>query len=73
MSVVSEVWVTTTFEIFRFSVRLGDHNLYDEKDMKKSIDVKVKKSTKHDNFKPRTYENDVAILTLEKPVEFNGD
>lgn len=55
------------------SVRLGEHDLYSENDGMNPVDVNVRSVRRHDQFDPRTYRNDIAVLLLERPVEFNTD
>lgn len=55
------------------SVRLGEHDLYDDNDEMNPVDVNVRSVRRHDQFDPRTYRNDIAVLLLERPVEFNDD
>ncbi|XP_077491181.1 venom protease-like [Amblyomma americanum] len=53
------------------TVRLGDHNLVRDDDPVMSVDIAVVKVERHADFVKRTFENDVAVLTLERPVTFN--
>lgn len=54
-----------------FTVRLGDHNLVRSDDAVSPVDVPVVKVERHADFVARTFKNDVAVLTMERPVKFN--
>lgn len=54
-----------------FIVRLGDHNLVRSDDGAQPIDVRVTDVVRHADFEPRTFKNDIAVLTLERDVPFN--
>ncbi|XP_064479917.1 proclotting enzyme-like isoform X2 [Ornithodoros turicata] len=54
-----------------FTARLGDHNLVRSDDIAQPVDVRVVGIQRHADFEPLTFKNDIAILTLEKPVTFN--
>ncbi|XP_064463745.1 proclotting enzyme-like [Ornithodoros turicata] len=54
-----------------FTARLGDHNLVRSDDNAQAFDVRVVGVERHADFEPRTFKNDIAVLTLEKPVTFN--
>lgn len=56
-----------------FQIRLGDHDLNKEDDLPSGTtkDVKVSKITRHTDFDPKTYKNDIAILQLEEDVSFS--
>lgn len=53
-----------------FTVRLGDHNLVRSDDPVTPVEVPVAKVERHADFVARTFKNDVAVLTLERPVTF---
>lgn len=54
------------------SVRLGEHDLTSDNDNASTIDRLVKITKYHEKFVPETYENDIAILTLDKAVKFTN-
>ncbi|XP_061393361.1 serine protease grass-like [Musca vetustissima] len=66
-----------------FSVRLGEHNLKTERDCenRKSSrkwncappheDVKIENVILHPNYKLHPIQNDIALIRLQRPVEFN--
>ncbi|XP_022696315.1 proclotting enzyme-like [Varroa jacobsoni] len=56
-----------------FLIRLGDHNLVTTDDVPAGVtqDLKVDKISRHSDFDSKTYKNDIAIMELETPVEFN--
>ncbi|XP_077485203.1 transmembrane protease serine 9-like [Amblyomma americanum] len=54
-----------------FTIRLGDHNLVRSDDHVMPVDVPVVKVERHADFVARTFKNDVAVLTMERPVTFN--
>ncbi|XP_064463757.1 proclotting enzyme-like [Ornithodoros turicata] len=54
-----------------FTARLGDHNLVRSDDNAQPVDVQVIGVERHADYEPRTFKNDIAVLTLEKPVTFN--
>ena len=35
------------------------------------IDLNITKKTLHEDYNPRTFDNDIAILTLNEPVTFS--
>lgn len=53
----------------RLRVRLGAHNIKvnNEPD---AIEVDVEAVRRHEQFEPRTYKNDIAVLKLSRPVTF---
>ncbi|XP_013794361.1 proclotting enzyme-like [Limulus polyphemus] len=51
-------------------VRLGEHDLTSDDDNASPIDRSVKIIKHHEKYVARTFENDIAILTLDKPVKF---
>lgn len=54
-----------------FTIRLGDHNLVRSDDNVSPVDIPVVKVERHADFVPRTFKNDVAVLTMERPATFN--
>ncbi|KAG0426151.1 hypothetical protein HPB47_026727 [Ixodes persulcatus] len=54
-----------------FTIRLGDHNLVRSDDNVSPVEIPVVKVERHADFVPRTFKNDVAVLTMERPATFN--
>ena len=52
------------------SVRLGEQRIGSEMDGASPIDLAVRKKTLHPDYNPRTFDNDIAILTLNESVTF---
>lgn len=54
------------------SVRLGDSNLIssDDDSETKPVHLKVIEVTGHENFRLQTYYNDIALLKLERSVNY---
>ena len=59
----------TSWDVARLTVRLGDFDIRTPNEVQ-HIERKVKRVVRHRGFDMRTLYNDVAILTLEQPVEF---
>ncbi|KAF5281452.1 hypothetical protein FQR65_LT14686 [Abscondita terminalis] len=59
----------SSWDVARLTVRLGDHNIKTDTEVK-HIEKKVKRVVRHRGFDSRTLYNDVAILTLDSPVQF---
>jgi len=53
------------------SVRIGDHDLANGTEVDTDLTIRVIKEQKHEEYSPRTFANDIAILTLAEPVPFN--
>ncbi|XP_046396916.1 venom protease-like [Ischnura elegans] len=51
-----------------YFVRLGEHELGSDNDGASPIDVSIVGKTMHPNYNPTSYQNDIAILTLQYPV-----
>jgi len=58
-------------EVNKVRVRLGDHNIRDGNNDGTSVERRVKRITRHKKFHPIYLWNDVAILTLDRRVEYN--
>lgn len=56
-------------DVQHLRVKLGDHNIKDND--RTSVEVRVKRIIRHIGFSSKTLHNDIAILTMEHPVEFN--
>ncbi|XP_058804307.1 venom protease-like [Phymastichus coffea] len=52
------------------TIRLGEHNYENKLDGVKSIEVSVKTAVPHPKYNDISKQNDIAVLTLEKDVEF---
>lgn len=59
-----------SWDVARLTVRLGDHNIKTSSEVR-HIERRVKRVVRHKNFNSRTLYNDVALLTLNEPVEFS--
>lgn len=59
------------FDYFRSFVRLGEHDL--RTDDGHHQDIRVARIVVHENFDPFIKSNDIAILQLERDVEFSGE
>ncbi|XP_054278589.1 proclotting enzyme-like [Macrosteles quadrilineatus] len=59
----------TSWDVARLTVRLGDHNIKTNSEVK-HVEKRVKRVVRHRNFDMRTLYNDIAILTLDSPVTF---
>ncbi|KAH7945918.1 hypothetical protein HPB49_017081 [Dermacentor silvarum] len=57
----------------RFVARLGEHDYLSNDDGASPVDEPVVRIERHEQFNPRTYLNDVAVLTLRRPVPLNKD
>ncbi|XP_034237241.1 serine proteinase stubble-like [Thrips palmi] len=62
----------SSWDVARLTVRLGDHNIRTNSETK-HIEKKVRRVVRHRGFDSRTLYNDVAILTLDSPVQFRRD
>lgn len=51
--------------------RIGDHDLANETDVDTAKNYRVVERRLHEQYNTRTFANDIAILVLEEPVEFN--
>lgn len=59
-----------SWDVARLTVRLGDHNIKTSTEVR-HIERRVKRVVRHKSFNSRTLYNDVALLTLNEPVEFS--
>lgn len=59
-----------TMSASSFTVRLGEHKLNDDQDGATPVDFPVRQIRRHPNFVPRTFKNDIALLTLDGSVSF---
>ncbi|XP_015585811.1 proclotting enzyme isoform X2 [Cephus cinctus] len=58
-----------SWDVARLTVRLGDYNIKTNNEVR-HIERRVKRVVRHRGFDSRTLYNDVAILTLDQPVDF---
>lgn len=54
---------------FRYLARVGDLDLYDDQDGVTPVDIPIAIRRIHENYNPTAHIYDIAILTLERPVE----
>lgn len=59
----------TSTDVSRLTVHLGDHNIKTKNEVQ-HIEKRVKRVVRHRSFDTRTLYNDVALLTLDTPVQF---
>ncbi|CAH1153687.1 unnamed protein product [Phaedon cochleariae] len=60
----------SSWDVARLTVRLGDHNIKINSEAR-HIEKRVKRVVRHRGFDSRTLYNDIAILTLDSPVDFS--
>ncbi|XP_063928244.1 proclotting enzyme-like isoform X1 [Zophobas morio] len=60
----------SSWDVARLTVRLGDHNIKTSTEIR-HVEKRVKRIVRHRGFDPRTLYNDIAILTLDSPVQFS--
>uniref|UniRef100_A0A8C4R4X5 Coagulation factor VII n=1 Tax=Eptatretus burgeri TaxID=7764 RepID=A0A8C4R4X5_EPTBU len=72
-TLLSDLWVLTAAHCAlhspRITVRVGEHDLRRSEGWEQQ--VTVQRSIRHPNFDPETYDNDITLLRLAKPVKFN--
>ncbi|XP_060537107.1 proclotting enzyme [Cylas formicarius] len=61
----------SSWDVARLTVRLGDYNIKTNSEVR-HIEKKVKRVVRHRGFDSRTLYNDIALLTLDSPVEFTS-
>lgn len=59
----------TSWDVARLTVRLGDYDIKTPHETR-HVEKRVRRVVRHRGFDMRTLYNDVAILTLNEPVEF---
>ncbi|XP_014218377.1 proclotting enzyme-like [Copidosoma floridanum] len=59
----------TSWDVARMTVRLGDYDIKTPNEVR-HVEKRVKRVVRHRGFDMRTLYNDVALLTLNEPVEF---
>lgn len=60
----------TSSDVARMTVNLGDHNIRTAYETQHIV-KKVKRVVRHRSFDARTLYNDVALLTLDSPVQYS--
>ncbi|KAJ8918694.1 hypothetical protein NQ315_015014 [Exocentrus adspersus] len=60
----------SSWDVARLTVRLGDHNIRTNSEIR-HVEKRVKRVVRHRGFDSRTLYNDIAILTLDSPIEFS--
>ena len=50
---------------------MGEHDLADEFDGAEPVEYNVVDRIIHSEYHPRTFDNDIALLTLDRDVEYN--
>ena len=53
-----------------FQVRLGEWNVRDQSERLPHEDHEIQSKTVHESYNPATFQNDIALLRLDKPVIF---
>lgn len=62
----------TSADVARMTVNLGDHNIRTNSETV-HVTKRVKRVIRHRSFDSRTLYNDVALLTLESPVQYTAN
>ncbi|XP_065166497.1 proclotting enzyme-like [Atheta coriaria] len=60
----------TGYDVARLTVRLADHNIKIPHETR-HVEKRVKRVVRHRGFDSRTLYNDIALLTLDSPVQFS--
>lgn len=60
----------TSSDVARMTVNLGDHNIRSSFETQHVV-KKVKRVVRHRSFDLRTLYNDIALLTLDSPVQYS--
>lgn len=58
------------WDVARLTVRLGDHNIKSNTEVQ-HVERRIKRLVRHRGFDMRTLYNDVAVLTMDAPVQFS--
>lgn len=53
---------------YGLTVRLGDWDIVNAREPNRHVDFTVRKIVKHEDWHPRKYHNDLALLVLDKPA-----
>lgn len=59
----------TAWDVQRLTVRLGDHNIRIPNEVQ-HVERRIKRVVRHRGFDGRTLYNDIAILTMDAPVQY---
>uniref|UniRef100_A0A8D8VB12 Phenoloxidase-activating factor 2 n=2 Tax=Cacopsylla melanoneura TaxID=428564 RepID=A0A8D8VB12_9HEMI len=59
----------SSWDVAKLTVNLGDHNIKQKNEVN-HVERKIKRLVRHKSFDMRTLYNDVAILTMDKPVKY---
>jgi len=76
-SIISKNWIVTAAHCVSgqtsssISIAVGDWRRSAASDVRQVLDVSLIKS--HENYKPSTTENDVALIKVSTPIDFNDD
>ncbi|XP_050419568.1 proclotting enzyme-like [Adelges cooleyi] len=62
----------SSWDVARLSANLGDYNIKSKSDVK-HLERRIKRVVRHKGFNQMTLYNDIAILTLDKPVTFSRE
>ncbi|KAL1492965.1 hypothetical protein ABEB36_011121 [Hypothenemus hampei] len=62
----------SSWDVARLTVRLGDYNIKTNSEVR-HIEKRVKRVVRHRGFDSRTLYNDIALLTLDSPIEFSSN
>jgi len=54
---------------YSFTVRVGEHDWYQREGSE--VDIQVQQVFRHYGYNPQTFENDVALFKLSRPVQYN--
>uniref|UniRef100_UPI00358E5AB0 coagulation factor X-like isoform X1 n=1 Tax=Myxine glutinosa TaxID=7769 RepID=UPI00358E5AB0 len=72
-TLLSDLWVLTAAHCVlhtpRITVRIGEHDLRRSEGWEQQ--VTVRRSIRHPDFDPDTYDNDITLLRLAKPIKLN--
>ncbi|XP_055637867.1 transmembrane protease serine 9-like [Toxorhynchites rutilus septentrionalis] len=60
----------SSWDVARLSAKLGDHNIRTNTEVQ-HVERRIKRLVRHRGFDSRTLYNDVAVLTMDKPVPFS--
>lgn len=62
-----------SYDVARLKVRLNEYNIKSENDGLNTIELRVRRVTRHKRFNGQTLYNDIALLTLERPISFSPE
>ncbi|XP_018322610.1 serine protease 33-like [Agrilus planipennis] len=60
----------SSWDVARLTIRLGDYNIRTNSETR-HLELRAKRVVRHRGFDSRTLYNDIAIITLDNPVQFN--